>query len=40
MIMEPVEDPAHLDQRRARYLLPPMKEYIKTMEDIYRKKVK
>ena len=40
MIMEPVEDPEHLDQRRAQYLLPPMKEYIKTMEDIYHKKVK
>jgi hypothetical protein len=40
MIMEPVEDPEHLDQRRTQYLLPPMKEYIKTMEDIYHKKVK
>jgi hypothetical protein len=40
MVMKPVEDPENLDQRRARYLLPPMKEYIKTLEDIYHKKVK
>jgi hypothetical protein len=40
MIMKPVEDPENLDQRRAQYLLPPMKEYIKIMEDTYHKKVK
>jgi len=39
MMMQPVQDPEHLDQRRAQYLLPPMKEYIK-MEDFYHKKLK
>lgn len=40
MIMEPVQDPEHLDELRARYLLPPMKEYIKMMQDFYHKKLK
>jgi hypothetical protein len=38
--MEPVEDPEHLDQRRAQYLLPPILEYIKMIEDHYHKKLK
>ncbi len=40
MIMQPVQDPEHLDERRARYLLPPIKEYEKFIEDFYHKKVK
>jgi hypothetical protein len=40
IIMEPVQDPEHLDQRRARYLLPPIMEYIKMLENHYRKKLK
>jgi hypothetical protein len=40
MIMQPVQDPEHLYLRRAQYLLPPMKEYIKMMEDSYHKKLK
>lgn len=40
MVMEPVQDPEHLDERRTQYLIPPMKEYIKMMEDFYHKKLK
>jgi hypothetical protein len=40
MIMQPVQDREHLDDRRARYLLPPIKEYIKIMEELYHKKLK
>ena len=40
MIMEPVQDPEHLDQRRAQYLQPPMKEYIKILGNHYHKKLK
>jgi hypothetical protein len=40
MIMEPVEDPAHLGERRTRYLLMPMNEYVKGMETYYHKKLK
>ena len=40
MIMEPVQDPEHLDERRARYVLPPMKEYLKMMQSFYHKKLK
>jgi hypothetical protein len=35
MIMVPVKDPQHLEQRRAQYLLPPMAEYRKTLRAIY-----
>jgi hypothetical protein len=35
MIMEPVEDPPHLEQRRARYGLPPMSVYRKMLADMY-----
>jgi hypothetical protein len=40
MIMEPVKDPEHIDKRRAQYLIPPMEEYIKMMEEVYNKKLK
>jgi hypothetical protein len=40
IIMEPVQDPERLDERRARYLLPPIMEYIKMLEDHYHKKLK
>lgn len=40
MIMQPIRDPERLDERRAKYLLPPIKEYIKFMEEIYHKKLK
>jgi len=40
MIMEPVQDPQNLDRRRARYLLPPMKETVRIMEDLYHRKLK
>jgi hypothetical protein len=33
--MLPVEDQAHLDERRAKYLLPPMAEYTKTLQQLY-----
>jgi hypothetical protein len=35
MVMEPVEDPKHLEQRREKYLLPPMAEYKKLLADFY-----
>jgi hypothetical protein len=35
----PVEDPARLDERRAKYLLPPMAEYKKMLADLYRVQV-
>ncbi|MBA0083533.1 MAG: hypothetical protein HRJ53_00910 [Acidobacteria bacterium Pan2503] len=31
----PVEDPEHLEERRARYLLPPMDVYRKMLGDMY-----
>ena len=40
LIMEPVQDPEHLDQRRAKYLLPPMNIYIRDLETMYHKKLK
>lgn len=33
--MLPVEDPEHLEKRRAQYLLPPMAEYKKILADLY-----
>ena len=35
MVMDPVEDPEHLEQRRAQYLLPPMPAYKKMLADLY-----
>ncbi len=35
MMQMPVKDPAHLEQRRAQYLLPPMAVYRNTLADIY-----
>lgn len=37
--MLPVDDPAHLDERRAQYLLPPMSEYKKMLAELYHLKV-
>jgi hypothetical protein len=37
--MEPVEDPAHLDQRRAQYLLVPMTYYEKSLAKMYHVKI-
>lgn len=37
--MEPVEDPAHLDQRRAQYLLGPMTYYKKSLAKMYHLKI-
>jgi hypothetical protein len=37
--MDPVEDPAHLDQRRAQYLLLPMTEYKKALAQMYHVKI-
>lgn len=37
--MLPVEDPEHLEQRRAQYLLPPMAEYKKMLADLYHVKI-
>jgi hypothetical protein len=34
--MFPVEDPAHLDERRAKYLLPPIAEYKRVLADMYK----
>lgn len=39
MVPEPVEDAAHLEERRARYLLPPMADYKKMLEEAYHKKI-
>jgi len=39
MKMLPVEDPEHLDERRAKYWLPPMAEYKKMLESMYKTKV-
>lgn len=39
MIMEPVEDPQRLDERRARYLLPPMSVYRQMLREMYHKPV-
>jgi hypothetical protein len=36
MVLEPVEDPKHLEERRARYLLPPMKIYRAMLRDMYK----
>jgi len=38
--MEPVEDPARLDERRAAYDLMPMKEYRRSLEKMYKVKKK
>jgi len=35
MIMMPVKDPKHLEQRRAKYLLPPMPVYRQVISDMY-----
>jgi hypothetical protein len=35
MVIEPVEDPDHLEERRAKYLLPPMSVYKKMLVDMY-----
>jgi hypothetical protein len=35
MVMSPVEDRTHLDALRQRYLLPPMAEYTKMLEQMY-----
>jgi hypothetical protein len=35
MVMDPVEDPGHLEQRRAQYLLPPMPVYKKMLAELY-----
>ena len=37
--MAPVEDPAHLDERRAQYLLGPMTEYKKSLAKMYHVKI-
>jgi hypothetical protein len=39
MDMDPVEDPAHLDQRREIYLLPPLDLYKRMLADLYHRKV-
>ncbi len=39
LVMYPVEDPENLEQRRAQYLLPPMKAYRKTLGETYQVKV-
>lgn len=39
MVMDPVEDPAHLDQRREIYLLPPMNLYKRLLAEMYHRKV-
>jgi hypothetical protein len=39
MVMDPVEDPAHLDQRREIYLLPPMDLYKRMLVEMYHRKV-
>ena len=38
MLMEPVEDPEHLEERRALYGLPPMDLYRKMLSDMYHVK--
>jgi hypothetical protein len=38
--MFPVEDAAHLDERRAKYLLPPMAEYKRVLAEMYKLTVK
>ena len=38
-IILPVEDPEHLEQRRAKFLLPPMSEYKKMLESMYHMKI-
>lgn len=35
MVILPVQDPAHLEERRAKYLLPPMAVYRKLLGDLY-----
>jgi len=35
MVMMPVKDPKHLEQRRAKYLLPPMSVYRQLISDMY-----
>ena len=37
--MAPVEDPAHLDQRRAQYLLMPITDYEKSLAKMYHLKI-
>jgi hypothetical protein len=38
-VMDPVEDPAHLDERREMYLLPPMSLYKRMLGSAYQRKV-
>lgn len=40
MIMEPVKDPEQIDKLREQYIIPPLKEYLKIMEEVYNKKQK
>lgn len=35
LVMLPTEDPGHLQERRAKYLLPPLDEYRKVLSDTY-----
>jgi hypothetical protein len=40
MVMDPVEDPSQLDQRRAMYSLPPMDLYKRSLAAMYHRMVK
>ena len=40
MVMDPVEDPEHLDQRREMYLLPPMSLYKRMLAEMYHREVR
>jgi hypothetical protein len=39
MVMDPVEDPLHLDERREAYSLPPMDLYKRGLAAMYHRKV-
>ena len=40
MVMDRVEDPAHLDERREMYLLPPMSLYKRMLAEMYHREVR
>lgn len=40
MVMDRVEDPSHLDERRAMYSLPPMDLYLRGLAAMYHRSVK
>jgi hypothetical protein len=35
MVLDPIEDSAHVDQRRAALGMPPLREYVRVLDSVY-----